>query len=240
MKQIEEKGSNDIGIPIFDKNIFFNSNNNNLIGFNNSLLLGKMANTTNFSNDIKDIKFFKEPLQYKFNTKSNIEENINIQKNAKINKNNANNSINNYENENNINEDKKIKTDIFPNFPSFINDSNEILNKNKVNNKNLTSINKNKINTDKNGVSLFASNNKNHIKDLYSLKDPFIFNNNNNIYLNDFRQIYNKMLFPGFNHFSIFSSIKNNFFNSDFSNFPSNQNKNKEVNKVNKVGNKNF
>ena len=48
------------------------------------------------------------------------------------------------------------------------------------------------------------------------------------------------MLIPGLNQFSIFSSIKNNFFNSDFSNFPSNQNKNKnEVNKVNKVENKN-
>ena len=226
-------------IPIFDKNIFFNSNNNNLIGFNHPILLGKMANTTNFSNDIKDIKLFKEPLQYKFNTKINIEEDINLQKNEQNNKNDTYNIINNNENEKNINEEKKNTPDIFPNFPSFINDSNEILNKNKTC-INLSCINKNRINKDKNGIDPFSSNNKNPIKNVYCLKDPFIFNNNNNIYFNDFRQTYNKMLIPGLNQFSIFSSIKNNFFNSDFSNFPSNQNKNKnEVNKVNKVENKN-
>lgn len=221
-------------IPIYDKKFFFNSNNNNLIGLNNPLILGKMVNTTNFSNDIKDIKLFKEPLQYKFNIKSNIEENINIQKNEQNNKNN----IINCENEKNINEDKKINQDIFPNFPTFFNDSNEIMKKNKLNS-NLTYMNNNKINKDNNGVSLIASNSKNPIKDLYCLKNPFIYNNNN-IYLNDFRQTYNKMLLPGLNQFSFFSSIKNNFFNSDFSNFPSNQNNNKEVSKINKVGNINL
>ena len=237
MKQIEEKGSNDIDIPIFDKNIFFNSNNNNLIGFNNPSFIGKMTNTTNFSNNIKDIKLFKEPLQYKFNIKSNFEENINIKKNEQNNKNNINFAINNCENKNNINEDKKKNPDIFPNFPSFINDSNEIMNKNKTN-KNLICINKNIINKYNNGISLFLLNNKNPIKDLYNLKEPFIFNNNN-INFNDFRQTYNKMLLLGLKQFSFFSSIKNNFFNSDFSNFPSNQNKNKEENKVNKFENKN-
>ena len=234
LKQIEEKGANDIEIPIFDNNIFFNSSNNNLIGLNSPLKLSKMANTTNFSNDIKDIKLFKEPLQYKLNVNSKIEDKANFQKNEQNNKNKANTIINNFENENNIIEDKKNSLDIFPNFPSFFNDSIEHINKNKAN-KNLAYVNNNEISIYNNGISLFALNKNNPIKDLYYLNDPFFLNNNNYIYVNDFRQTYTKMLLPGLNHFSFFSSIKNNFFNSDFSNFPSNQNKNKDINEDNKI-----
>ena len=219
IKQIEEKGKREVNIPLFDKNKFYNKKNN-LIGLNDTLMMEKLSSKSTFKNDIKLINF---PLQNKINFKVDIkEDNQNNIQNNFINNNFFLNNNNNTKSI--INEGQKKNSDIFPSFPSFFNDSIQAMNKKKQKD-NLTNLNSNSLKNNKGDcIGSFPENNKN--KNLINCKVPFIFHNNSNIYLNDFRQTYNKILFPGISQLSMLSSIKNSFFKPlnnlfNFSNFPS-------------------
>lgn len=186
----------------------------------------QLSKKTNYKDEIKLIN---NPLQHKINFKVDVNENKNDEKNSQnsvINSNNLFVNINNNNNIKNSNESQKINYDIFPNFPSFFNDNMQAINK-KKNKDNQTKLKNNnilKIYKD-NCIGQIPENNKNN---LLTIKNPFIFKNNNNIYLNDFRQTYNKILFPGISQLSLLLSIKNSFFKplntlnnlSDFSNSP--------------------
>ena len=183
--------------------IHFSLNNQEAKNVINNNSLNLVNNLNNNVNEPKN----------KINTNSNISTNKNLFRTTKI---------DNINNKNNINNNRQLNysfnSPIFPSFLSFINEEkteNNNINSNIMNNN--ININTNLIqsmNYPFGGNSIFINpmtNNINKIDNIINYKEPLIFKNPNNNFVNEFNSTISRLLFSRITQPPFISPMNNNF-----------------------------